>query len=338
MRKVSEVRLDEDNFVYTVCDDSGIKIYNLDPLAEIGRLETGSTVSACNVSRSNILSFISGGERPKFSQNTLVIYDAEKDSLVMDFTFGEPVLKTLLTKDTAIALLKTMCYAYSVPDGRLLVEAPTRKNSFKPIHFRSNRLAIGGHKQGSVHIYDIGTMRERKSSSPPVQIYAHQGEIAIVRLNSSGSKLATASDKGTLIRVWDTSTKQRLIEFRRGADPAQIYSIAFSKDSAFLAATGDKGTLHLFALKDKVLNKTSAFARAGRVAMIPTQYTDSLWALATGPIPEETESHVCFMSQNRIAVVAVDGTVHLFQFSTDGALNRVEVRNANELDIHDDNW
>ena len=121
MRKVSEVRLDEDNFVYTVCDDLGIKvillgiheiieesrfwnlsfqIYNLDPLAEIGRLETGSTVSACNVSRSNILSFVSGGERPKFSQNTLVIYDAEKDSLVMDFTFGEPVLKTLLTKDT----------------------------------------------------------------------------------------------------------------------------------------------------------------------------------------------------------------------------------------------
>jgi WD40 repeat protein len=62
-----------------------------------------------------------------------------------------------------------------------------------------------------------------------VQIYAHQGEIAIVRLNSSGSKLATASDKGTLIRVWDTSTKQRLIEFRRGADPAQIYSIGTKK-------------------------------------------------------------------------------------------------------------
>jgi len=26
MRKVSEVRLDEDNFVYTVSDDSGIKV------------------------------------------------------------------------------------------------------------------------------------------------------------------------------------------------------------------------------------------------------------------------------------------------------------------------
>ena len=34
---------------------------------------------------------------------------------------------------------------------------------------------------------------------------------------------------GTLIRVWDTVSKQRIAEFRRGADPALIYSITFSK-------------------------------------------------------------------------------------------------------------
>ena len=69
------------------------------------------------------------------------------------------------------------------------------------------------------------------------------------------SKLRIKFYLGTIIRLWDTMTKQRLIEFRRGADPAQIYSISFSRDSAFLAVTGDKGTLHLFALKDKILNK-----------------------------------------------------------------------------------
>ena len=116
-------------------------------------------------------------------------------------------------------------------------------------------------------------MREKNISSPPIQIYAHQGTIAAICLSNNGSKLATASDKGnpltqtqqvnigehlwlgTLIRVWDTVSKQRIAEFRRGADPAQIYSIAFSKDSSFLAVTSDKGTLHLFALKDKLLNR-----------------------------------------------------------------------------------
>ena len=71
---------------------------------------------------------------------------------------------------------------------------------------------------------------------------------------------------GTLIRVWDTVSKQRIAEFRRGADPAQIYSIAFSKDSSFLAVTSDKGTLHLFALKDKLLNRFETHFKASKVS------------------------------------------------------------------------
>lgn len=332
-----DIRLDGDHGVFVWSDEVGVKIYNIEPLVEIGRLDTGSTISACNIGRTNLVSLVGGGERPKFSQNSLVLYDAELGEAAMDITFGAPVLKTLLSKDTAIAVLADRTYVYSIPDGRLLLEAPTRKNKRGLVDFKQNRLAIPGHKQGSVHIYDVTPLREKKISSPPIQIYAHQGEIACLELNSNATRLATASDKGTLIRLWDTTTKQRLIEFRRGADPAQIYSITFSRDSAFLAVTGDKGTLHIFALKDKILNKTSAFAKAGRVAMIPAQYTNSLWALATATIPEEVETHVSFLTGNKIVCACADGTVHMYQFSPDGAINRVEVRNINELD-YDDNW
>jgi hypothetical protein len=37
-------------------------------------------------------------------------------------------------------------------------------------------------------------------------------------------------------------------ELRRGADQARIYSLAFSKDCAWLAVSSDKGTVHVFAL------------------------------------------------------------------------------------------
>lgn len=36
-------------------------------------------------------------------------------------------------------------------------------------------------------------------------------------------KVATASVRGTLIRVFDTTRKTLLVELRRGSDPATLY-------------------------------------------------------------------------------------------------------------------
>ena len=76
----------------------------LDPLTEIGRLDVGSIVNASNVSRTNMVALIGGGERPKFSQNTLVVYDAAASEPVMDITFGSP-LRKVVTDDIILALL-----------------------------------------------------------------------------------------------------------------------------------------------------------------------------------------------------------------------------------------
>ena len=42
------------------------------------------------------------------------------------------------------------------------------------------------------------------ASSAPVCISAHQSELAALALNLHGTLLATGSQLGTLVRVWDT--------------------------------------------------------------------------------------------------------------------------------------
>ena len=46
-------------------------------------------------------------------------------------------------------------------------------------------------------------------------------------LNIQGTRLATASDKGTLIRIFNAHNGSILTELRRGSQPATIYSINF---------------------------------------------------------------------------------------------------------------
>ncbi|XP_078393858.1 LOW QUALITY PROTEIN: WD repeat domain phosphoinositide-interacting protein 4 [Cetorhinus maximus] len=133
--------------------------------------------------------------------------------------------------------------------------------------------------------------------------------------------------QGTLIRLFDTQTKEKLVELRRGTDPATLYCINFSHESSFLCASSDKGTVHIFALKDTKLNRRSALARVGKVGPVIGQYVDSQWSLASFTVPAECACICAFgkntsKNVNSVIAICVDGTFHKISFTPDGNCNR----------------
>ncbi len=70
-------------------------------------------------------------------------------------------------------------------------------------------------------------------------------------MTADGSKLATASHKGTIVRVWDVATSQNIYEFRRGVERANITCLAFSWDDQWISCSSDKGTTHIFYLENE---------------------------------------------------------------------------------------
>ena len=74
--------------------------------------------------------------------------------------------------------------------------------------------------------------------------------LAAMTLTADGSLLATASERGTVIRLFDTSQlspSKPLREFRRGVERANISSLVFSLDKSWLASAGsDRGNVYIF--------------------------------------------------------------------------------------------
>lgn len=79
-------------------------------------------------------------------------------------------------------------------------------------------------------------------------IQAHKAPIAALALNANGTLLATASEKGTIIRVFSIPSATKLWQFRRGSYPARIYSLSFNATSTLLSCSSDTETVHIFRL------------------------------------------------------------------------------------------
>ncbi|XP_006738451.2 WD repeat domain phosphoinositide-interacting protein 4 isoform X2 [Leptonychotes weddellii] len=340
LRGVTSLRFNQDQSCFCCAMETGVRIYNVEPLMEKGHLDheqVGSMGLVEMLHRSNLLALVGGGSSPKFSEISVLIWDDaregkdSKDKLVLEFTFTKPVLAVRMRHDKIVIVLRNRIYVYSFPDNpRKLFEFDTRDNpkglcDLCP-SLEKQLLVFPGHKCGSLQLVDLASTKPGTSSAP-FTINAHQSDVACVSLNQPGTVVASASQKGTLIRLFDTQSKEKLVELRRGTDPATLYCINFSHDSSFLCASSDKGTVHIFALKDTRLNRRSALARVGKVGPMIGQYVDSQWSLASFTVPAESACICAFgrntsKNVNSVIAICVDGTFHKYVFTPDGNCNR----------------
>lgn len=324
---VQNLRFNQDHGCFTCSMDTGLRIYNVEPLSKKAHLDLSvvGSVGLCEMlHRTNLLAIVGGGTRPKFADNTVLIWDDFTGKFVLEFTFVSTVLAVRMRRDKLFVILKHQIHIFSFPNNPAkLFTFDTRENpnglcEVSPFASAERQLLVfPGHKCGSIQLVDL-TTTEPGMSSAPVTISAHQAEIACIAINQQGTMVATASKKGTLIRVFDTMKRIQLVELRRGADPATLYCINFSHNSEFLCVSSDKGTIHIFALKDTKLNRRSTFSKMGFLG----QYVDSQWALANFTVAAECACICAFGSKYSVYAICVDGTFHKYVFTQDGNCNR----------------
>jgi autophagy-related protein 18 len=83
-------------------------------------------------------------------------------------------------------------------------------------------------------------------------IQAHKSAIAALAINSQGTALATASDKGTIIRVFSLPDAKRVGEYRRGSKAARVFSMNFNTEGTLLCVSSDTETVHVYNLVEPI--------------------------------------------------------------------------------------
>ncbi|KAJ9107391.1 hypothetical protein QFC21_000841 [Naganishia friedmannii] len=99
---------------------------------------------------------------------------------------------------------------------------------------------------GSIMIFDTVSLTAVN------MIQAHKSPIAALAINSQGTMLASASDKGTIIRVFSLPEAKRLGEYRRGSKTAKIYSMNFNLAGTLLCVSSDTETVHVYNLLEAI--------------------------------------------------------------------------------------
>ena len=316
------ISLNADATLFAVGLANGFRIYSLsssNPIKELYRQEYDEGGIGCIecLGQSNIVALVGGGERPRFPVNRVMLWDGKASKYAAELDFRSPVLGLKISGEKLVVVLRSRLFVDGLSGGsveRLSVFDTHENETGVAAIVRGSMIAFPGRQRGCVQVVDITSIDGTKFSTI---VAAHKHPISALCLDPKGALLATASTKGTVVRVFEVETSKLRHELRRGADAAEIQCLAFSKDSTKLLVSSDKGTAHIFSLKDehtqKALKNRESSLR--RFKDILPSYFASEWSPAHARTPPG-RSIVCFLedSSNALMVLSYDGTAYKFVY------------------------
>lgn len=338
--EVLHLGFNQDYGCFACGTSNGFRVYNCDPFKETfcRGFNNGGIGIVEMLFRCNILAIVGGGAAPKYPPTKVMIWDDHQGKCIGELSFRSQVRAVRLRRDRIVVALEHKVLVYNFADLKLLHQIETLANTKGLVAISSANdstvLACPGLHTGQVRV-ELYDRRQTKFIS------AHNNSLSCLCLSLDGKRLATASDKGTLIRVWNTADGLLLQELRRGADPATIFSIALSKNCEWLAVSSDKGTVHVFALGPNVVinseystkpatdtsatnaanqkNPTSLFSMVKGLVPIPLpKYFASEWSFAQFRIPDENGKCVVGFGSQPCTLIVASTSGSFYKVAFDG--------------------
>ncbi|XP_073976936.1 autophagy-related 18a isoform X2 [Rhodnius prolixus] len=243
------VSFNQDCTSLAVSTNSGYRILSLNAIDTLVEICENETEDICIVERlfsSSLLAIVSLS-----SPRKLKVCHFKKGTEICNYSYSNTILAVKLNRVRLVVCLEESLYIHNIRDMKVLHtirDTPPNPNGICTLCTDSENCYLaypGSSTIGEVQIFDTVNLHCK------MMIAAHDSPLAAMIFSPSGQLIATASEKGTVIRVFNVSDGLKLYEFRRGVKRCvNISSLAFSPDAAFLAAASNTETVHVFKVDD----------------------------------------------------------------------------------------
>ncbi|KAI1480531.1 WD40 repeat-like protein [Daldinia eschscholtzii] len=270
------VTFNQDHSCLAVGTSKGFRIYHTEPFSKIFSSDDGNITIVEMLFSTSLVAFV-------LSPRHLIVQNTKRASVICELTFPSAILAVRLNRKRLAVVLEDEIYLYDITTMSLLTNIATSPNP-------AAVCALSPSHEHSYLAYPLPKPREdtqdkRPSHAPPASLYApvtsgdvliydtltmravnvveaHRSPLSCIALNSEGTLLATASETGTIIRVFSVPRGEKLFQFRRGTYPSTIYSMSFNMASSLLCVSSTSDTVHIFRLQQPGPNGSNAEAQS----------------------------------------------------------------------------
>ncbi|XP_076450576.1 WD repeat domain phosphoinositide-interacting protein 2-like isoform X1 [Babylonia areolata] len=314
----------QDNTSLAAGSKSGYRLFSLSSVEKLDPIYENGTEDAYIVERlfaSSLVAIVSQQHPRK-----LKVCHFKKGTEICNYSYAGSILSCKLNRQRLVVCLEESLYIHNIRDMKVLHnirDTPINPTGLIALSIcdENSFLAFPNSNQtGEVQIFDTINLRG------VIMIPAHDNRLAALAFSPKGDKIATASEKGTVIRVFGLPDGAKLFEFRRGVKRCvSITCLSFSQDATFLCSSSNTETVHVFKLeqpREKQAEESGSWmGMFGAVvkssaSVLPAQMTDMFSqgrSFATAHLP-------CTGTKNTCAITTIQKLPRLLVVNLEGAM------------------
>ncbi|XP_078037094.1 autophagy-related 18a isoform X2 [Augochlora pura] len=329
------VNFNQDCTSLAVGSKAGYKLFSLNSVDHLEKIYENDTMGTGIIERlfsSSLVAMVSLS-----SPRKLIVCHFKKGTEICNYSYSNTILAVKLNRLRLVVCLEESLYIHNIRDMKVLHtirDTPRNLAGLCTLSINSDNCYLaypGSNTIGEVQIFDTINLQAKN------MIPAHDSPLAALAFCPNGTKVATASERGTVIRVFQVHDGTKLFEFRRGVKRCvSISSLAFSMDSMFLCCSSNTETVHIFKLEEpkEALRQTTeesqswmgylSKAVSASANYLPSQVTDVFnqgRAFASVHLPFQGLRNVCAITEIhkvlRLLVASEDG--YLYVYNLDAA-------------------